>query len=69
MNFTWKGRETGEMEIQCDDDLNTGYIKFTSEHECEGMFGCAIIFLPPPGRMRPSVRIPSANSRDVGLSR
>lgn len=40
MNFTWRGRETGEMEIQCDDSMNTGYITFTSEHECQGMFGC-----------------------------
>jgi hypothetical protein len=37
---TWRGRETGESEVQLDDELNSGYIIFSSMHERWGMFEC-----------------------------
>lgn len=39
-NFTFRGRETGESEIICDDEANNGFIVFTSSHECYGEFKC-----------------------------
>jgi len=38
LNFTFRGRETGESDFVCDDDCNKGWIMFTSEHECHGMW-------------------------------
>jgi hypothetical protein len=38
--FTFRGRETGEGELLCDDDVNKGWIIFTSSHECHGEFEC-----------------------------
>jgi hypothetical protein len=40
--FTWRGRETGESGLEFDDEVNSGYIVFSSSHECSGMFGCSI---------------------------
>lgn len=40
--FVWRGRETGESGLEFDDEVNTGYIVFSSTHECSGMFGCTI---------------------------
>ena len=36
--FTFRGRGTGDGGIFCDDEWNKGWITFTSEHECYGMF-------------------------------
>lgn len=38
--FTWRGRETGEDESQWRDEVNRGFITFSSSHECEGEFQC-----------------------------
>lgn len=40
LEFLYRGRETGEMDVQCEDELNRGWITFTSEGECHGEFGC-----------------------------
>jgi hypothetical protein len=39
LRFTWRGQETGEPDLQFDDELNSGWIIFTSSHECKGSFG------------------------------
>jgi hypothetical protein len=36
--FTWRGRETGEGEIQYDDSVNRGTVTFTSTNQCFGRF-------------------------------
>lgn len=36
--FRFRGRETGEYDFCCEDDANMGWIIFTSEHECHGVF-------------------------------
>jgi len=38
--FTFRGRETGEGELLCNDEANKGWIIFTSPHECNGEFEC-----------------------------
>jgi hypothetical protein len=40
--FIWRGRETGESGLEFDDEVNSGYIVFSSTHECSGMFGSTI---------------------------
>ena len=40
LNFVWRGRETGESDIQCDDAWNNGHIIFTSPYECSGIMNC-----------------------------
>lgn len=37
-NFTFRGISCGDGDFMCDDEWNKGWIKFTSEHECHGMF-------------------------------
>jgi hypothetical protein len=39
--FVWRGRETGEGQIQHDDDENQGTITFTSPSECVGFWKSA----------------------------
>jgi hypothetical protein len=36
--FTWRGRETGEGEIQYEDDSNTGQVTFSSASKCSGVW-------------------------------
>jgi hypothetical protein len=36
--FTFRGETTGDGDFCCDDEWNKGWIVFTSEHECHGMF-------------------------------
>jgi hypothetical protein len=40
--LSWRGRETGESGLEFDDEVNSGYIVFSSSHECSGMFGSTI---------------------------
>jgi hypothetical protein len=35
--FTWRGRDTVDSEIQFDDERNSGYVIFSSMHECWGV--------------------------------
>lgn len=36
--FKFRGISTGDNDFMCDDEWNKGWITFTSEHECYGMF-------------------------------
>jgi hypothetical protein len=36
--FRFRGRETGDYDFCCIDEANVGWIVFTSEHECHGVF-------------------------------
>ena len=46
LEFAYRGKETGEGDVQCDDEWNRGWIMFTSTGECHGEFGCQMFSKP-----------------------
>ena len=40
LRFTWRGKKIGGTAVEFDDELKSGYIVFTSNYECKGVFRC-----------------------------